>query len=155
MKWETVYRGKQNNNGCRQLQGREWLTLLNCKQNQGSHHWKDNDWLRGRKREKQAGIWRKNFPERTASAKVLGWEGGRWKMRSEAIALGQVIKNLEGLLGDLHSLLGARQKTQGCFVQDSAWPGLHDGKIISHWVLCWDWRPMQNRGGQLGDHDGV
>ena len=32
-----------------------------------------------------------------------GRRGG--KLRSEAIALGQVIKNLEGLLGDLHPLL--------------------------------------------------
>lgn len=105
---ESVTEGNRTTDGCRKFQGREWFTLLNCTQNQGSHHWKDYDWLKDRKRENQAGIWRKNFPKRTAGAKVLGREGGWWKMRSLSMALGQVRKSLEGLLGDLHPLLWAR-----------------------------------------------
>lgn len=107
---ESVTEGGRATDGCRKSQGRECFTLLNCRQNQGSHHWKDNDWLKDRKRENQAGICRKNFPKRTASAKVLGREGGHWKMRSPSMALGQVRRSLEGLLGDLHPLLWADRK---------------------------------------------
>ena len=121
---ESIPEGKRTTNGFRKFPEREWFATLNCKHNQGSHHWKDNDWLKDRKRENQEGVWRKNFPERTASAKIWRREGGAWKLRSEAIALGQVIKNLEGLLGDLRPLLWTRQKTLGRFVQDSTWPGL-------------------------------
>lgn len=35
---ESVTEGNRTTDGCRKLQGREGFTLLNCKQNQGSHH---------------------------------------------------------------------------------------------------------------------